>query len=126
MTFVTKLLVKLDFEVMVIIVGTSMNVMKGHTGTDFERIAYISLLTAHFLLNLIQVASTMHFVTIPMAVLNVNAKLIGFYERMIPNVDQMFVLMVIMDKACIANRCRIMLNARKKVHMVPGRSLVVR
>ena len=68
----------------------------------------------------------MHFVTIPMAVLNVNAKLIGFYERMIPNVDQMFVLMVIMDKACTANRCRIMLNARKKVHMVPGRSLVVR
>ena len=63
----------------------------------------------------------MHFVTIPMAVLNVNAKLIGFYERMIPNVEQMFVLMVITDKACIANRCRIMLNARKKVNMVPGR-----
>ena len=51
MTFVTKLLVKLDFEVMVIIVGTSMNVMKGHTGTDFESFDWFGTpMTAHFLL----------------------------------------------------------------------------
>merc|ERR1719394_148537 len=47
-----------------------------------------------------------------MVVLNVNVKRIGFYELMIPNVDQMYVLMVIMDMECIASKCLIMLNAR--------------
>ena len=75
---------------MVIIAGTLMNALKRVT-TVF----------------------TMPIAMIPMVVLNVNVKRIGFYEPMIPNVDQMYALMVIMDMECIVNKCLIMLNARK-------------
>ena len=81
---------KLDFEVMVIIAGTLMNALK-----------------------IVTTVSTMPIAMIPMVVLNVNVKRIGFYEPMIPNVDQMYVLMVIMDMECIVSKCPIMLNARK-------------
>ena len=74
---------------MVIIAGTSMSALKRVT------IVFI-----------------MPIATILMVVLNVNVKRIGFYELMIPNVDQMYVLMVIMDMECIASKCLIMLNAR--------------
>ena len=80
---------KLDFEVMVIIAGTLMNALK-----------------------IVTTVSTMPIAMIPMVVLNVNVKRIGFYEQMIPNVDQMYALMVIMDMECIVNKCLIMLNAR--------------
>ena len=52
MTYVTKLLAKLDFEVMVIIVGTSTNVMKGHIGTGFKKMNRpVFIRTVHFLYN---------------------------------------------------------------------------
>ena len=75
---------------MVIIAGTLMNALKRVT-----------------------IVFTMPIAMIPMVVLNVNVKRIGFYEQMIPNVDQMYVRMVIMGMECIVSKCPIMLNARK-------------
>ena len=74
---------------MVIIAGTSMNALKKLT-----------------------LVFTMHIAMTPMEVSNVNVKRIGFYELVILNVGQMYVLMVIMDTECIASKCLIMLNAR--------------